>query len=383
MDNLKGDRTVDVLGLSRSMEAVSNILFPATSTLHKKIRYQIFVPSIFLAMYSRRGKFDAEKMLRELEYQLQRTLIDSGEKYSVFGSNRGEALKYWPSMIYWSSLNALKFFGETGLGRYEALEIIEERIKAIADKNQEHSEIDPRVIVFPPEFEKIFERIFPNGKIATHLGFNLTRDEAKFLKDRFLRYHPNSMTSYILNSSSQLSPNQELFKLKCPKNKKLSYLLDQSQNFSCAAMGANFAYRWALCQAKKIKSAEKINWEHLRHWLDNNRKKLSSWKFDDLITAANQIDQSFSEKGETSFLNNFIQLVFADKEGPRPQALSDLMRNREEKIKGRHMSHFNNEKMQSAKNVLGKEEYQDWLFDYRWPQGRENLIDIFNGLKRK
>src|SRR6266536_82451 len=78
MDNMKGDKTIDVLGLSRSMEAVSNILFPATSTLHKRIRYQIFVPSIFLAMYARKGKFDPEKMLKELEYQLQRTLIESG-----------------------------------------------------------------------------------------------------------------------------------------------------------------------------------------------------------------------------------------------------------------------------------------------------------------
>src|SRR5688572_11350814 len=160
-------------------------------------------------------------------------------------------------MIYWSSLNTLRFFGETGLGRYEAMEIIEERIKTITDKNQEHSEIASRGIFFPPEFGKIFERVFPNGKIATHLTFNLNREEAKFLKDRFLRYHPNSLTTYILNTSRQLSPNQELFKLTCPKNKKLSYLLDQSQNFSCAAMGANYAYRWALCRAKKIKSAER------------------------------------------------------------------------------------------------------------------------------
>src|SRR5436189_3995736 len=102
-------------------------------------------------MYCRDRKFDPEKTLRELEYQLQRTLIESGEKYSVFGSSRGEALKYSPSLIYWSSLNALKFFGRTPLGRYDALEIIEERIKVLSDKNQENSEIDVREIIFPDE----------------------------------------------------------------------------------------------------------------------------------------------------------------------------------------------------------------------------------------
>src|SRR5678816_2694587 len=112
MDSLKGDNTVDVLGLTRTMEAVSDILFPATSTLHKRIRYQIFVPAIILSIYRNKQRVKPENELARLEYQLQKTLIDSGEEYNVFGSSRGEALKYWPSTIYWASLNKLQLWGE-------------------------------------------------------------------------------------------------------------------------------------------------------------------------------------------------------------------------------------------------------------------------------
>src|SRR5690348_6714860 len=96
MDSLKGDSTVDPLGLTRTMEAVSDILFPATSTLHKRIRYQIFVPAIILSIYRNKKRASPEHELARLEYQLQRTLMDSGEDQGVFGSSRGEALKYWP-----------------------------------------------------------------------------------------------------------------------------------------------------------------------------------------------------------------------------------------------------------------------------------------------
>ena len=66
MDSLKGDSTVDVLGITRAMETVSDILFPATSTLHKRIRYQIFVPAIILSIYRRKQRIKAEYELTRL-----------------------------------------------------------------------------------------------------------------------------------------------------------------------------------------------------------------------------------------------------------------------------------------------------------------------------
>src|SRR5688572_18404900 len=127
MDLLKGESTVDALGLTRAMESVSDILFPATSTLHRRIRYQIFVPAIILAIHRNKQRVKPDDELLRLEYQLQKTLIASKEDQAVFGSSSGEALKYWPSTIYWASLNKLQLWGKEPLGRGEALELIEKR----------------------------------------------------------------------------------------------------------------------------------------------------------------------------------------------------------------------------------------------------------------
>jgi len=112
---------------------------------------------------------------------------------------------------------------------------------------------------------------------------------------------------------------------------------------------------------------------------------LSDWKFPDLINATQLLGQPLAENGESAFIGKFIHLVFSKnwKATAKSQELYTLMQCREEEIKGRHMSHFNNPNLQAARNTLGQDEYRDYLFDYRWSQGRSNLEDIFNGLKRK
>ena len=50
LKELGPDSTVDSIGLGLPFEEISNILFPATSTLHTRLRYQIFVPGIMYKM---------------------------------------------------------------------------------------------------------------------------------------------------------------------------------------------------------------------------------------------------------------------------------------------------------------------------------------------
>jgi hypothetical protein len=221
MDSLKGDNTVDVLGLTRTMEGVSDILFPATSTLHQRIRYQIFVPAIIQSMYESKRRIKPEYELGQLEYRLQRTLIDSGEQYDVFGSSRGEALKYWPSTIYWASLNKLQLWGEEALSRGEALELIEERNRPSVPNDDGETESVAREIQPTHGLEDLYRKIFSNGRMAKRLKFALERAEARFLERRFLDLFPNSMTSYILKYGNLKWCRRELFDLQCPKNAKL------------------------------------------------------------------------------------------------------------------------------------------------------------------
>jgi hypothetical protein len=389
MDSLKGDITVDVLGLTRVMEAVSDIFFPATSTLHKRIRYQIFVPAIILTLYHCRRRIKPEYELASLEYQLQRTLIDSGEKYNVFGATRGEALKYWPSTIYWASLNTLRLWGKEYLGRSEALELIEERNrpKPADDEGETENVVGD---ISPTEgLDELCKSVFPNGRMAKRLNFNLEPIEAKFFRDRFVELFPNSVTSYILKYGNRTYCDRAFFDLEFPRNPNLNHLVSQARIYSHIAMGAYYAYRWALCRARRqagrlSRNEEVANARHFERWLANNLRDVKSWQYSDLSKALLTLKGSVTEKGESEFVESFLRRVSqARSVNKKLLSLDQVLRKREEEVKGRNRSHFNNSNLKIPKNTLGTEEYKDYYFDYRWQQGKTNLVDIFDGLKRR
>jgi hypothetical protein len=388
MDSLKGDNTVDVLGLTRTMEGVSDILFPATSTLHKRIRYQIFVPAIIQSMYKSKRRIKPENELEQLEYLLQRTLIDSGEQYNVFGSSRGEALKYWPSTIYWASLNKLQLWGEENLGRSQALELIEERNRPNAPNDDGDMESVAREIQPTSGLDDLYKNIFSNGRMDKRLTFALERAEARFFEKRFLDLFPNSITSYILKYGKRNWCRRPLFDLQCRKNPKLDYLLSQACAYSHIAMGAYYAYRWALCRARRLedrlsRDKEEANARHFERWLGNNFRNVKGWQYADLTKAVAALGGSVPEKGESEFVESFLRCASQVRSlNKKLLALDQVLRTREKNVKG-NRSHFNNPDVQAPKNTLGGDEYRDFYFDYRWQQGKTNLEDIFAGLKRR
>lgn len=384
MESLKGDNTIDVLGLSRSMEVVSDILFPATSTLHKKIRYQIFIPAIILTIYNSKKRINPEEKLRELEFQLQKTLLDSGEEYNVFGSSRGEALKYWPSMIYWASLNMLKLWGDEYLGRNELLELIEGHHNLKTFNDEKELEEETWELTPTEGLSDLCKRLFTNGKMSKKLTFRLEREEAKFLKNRFLHLFPNSLTTYILKNGNVHQCRDGLFDLRCPRHPGLNNLLKQAEIFSRVAMGATYAYRWALCCAKGLKDGEDRNLEHFQKWIKRNREKVYDWRYDALVNASMRFDKNIGDDVEAKFIGDFIRISCgAGVLEKKLETLDGVMRKREEQIKGKNRSHFNNPDLQITQNTLGGGEYDDYLFSYRWAQGYSNLKDIFTGLKRR
>lgn len=388
MDSLKGDSTVDALGLTRTMESVSDILFPATSTLHKRIRYQIFVPAIILSMYRSKQRIKPDYELEKLEYLLQRTLINSGEEYNVFGSSSGQALKYWPSTIYWASLNKLKLWGDEPLGRSEALELIEEQNRPVSKNDDGDIEREIREIRPVEGLEDLCKKIFTNGHMAKTLKFALEPAEARFIKKLFLQEFPDSLTTYILRYGNLKYCQHPLFDLQCSKNPKLKQLLRQARTYSHIAMGAYYAYRWALCrerrQTAQLSSAEDANTRHFGQWLSNNLQESRGWSYSELTRTVKSLGGSTSDKGESDFVDNFLRC--ACKSGGTKQkllALDKVVQKREEDVKGRNRSHFNNPDLQAPKNTLGTDEYRDFYSDYRWQQGASNLKDIFLGLRRR
>src|SRR5437016_5333336 len=85
------DSTIDALGLGVVLESLSDVFFPATSTLHRRIRYQIFIPALVWSLQKQKHISDARLALKKMEYKLQRALVDSGETLGVIGRTREES----------------------------------------------------------------------------------------------------------------------------------------------------------------------------------------------------------------------------------------------------------------------------------------------------
>ena len=97
----------DELGVGQIRDALSDLLFPGTSTLQTRARYFLFVPWCYTAG-SAAGTTGAENQRRgeKQERYLVQTLRNAHLEDSVglIGGRVGPTVKNLPSSIYWSGL---------------------------------------------------------------------------------------------------------------------------------------------------------------------------------------------------------------------------------------------------------------------------------------
>jgi hypothetical protein len=100
--------SVDELGLGTIRDALSNKMFPGTSTVMTRLRYMLFVPWIFKRLedervysnsFLRRADDDERNLVRVLKAKY------GDKEEGVIGARSGEFVKRLPSDIYWSGLH--------------------------------------------------------------------------------------------------------------------------------------------------------------------------------------------------------------------------------------------------------------------------------------
>lgn len=393
------DATVDTLGFGVVLESLSDHFFPATSTLHRRIRYQIFIPALVWSLRKQKHIPDARLALKKLEYTLQRALVDSGETLGVIGRTRREALKYWPSLLYWNATNKLQMFGrDNAYSMDEVFRILQERSKTLLndDKETENSASanNSKPITLHPEFEAIAEALFDKktGKLRHRVSFQLTVSEARYLKKKFQDLFPRSLTFYFLDRTSRsLALLDSPFKLTSNPDAELRELVRQAEFFSRFAMGATYAYRWVLCEhlrshasntaSQKDRATSRDHAEaHFTRWREGSPQVLK-WTYAELTRAAAAFDIDLADP-KLNELQHQV-LVAARFKGPARQALHGLqkvMRDHEYQIK-RNSSRFENPNISIPRNIFEKDYSRDLLFDYRGSIGKSNALDIVRALE--
>lgn len=177
---LKGRDARDELGLGGVRDTLSDLFFPGTSTIQRRLRYFLFVPwCCEAAIQDGRGR-PLLSVLRVKEEGLIGSLGHLGARAGVIGLRKGAGLVTMPSAIYWSGLRALDILKVRGSTGRWAHFVYERRRGSIEEPPSEDGHAPPRLPGFEYDLPPMPER-FP----ATEgLNFKLTSDETRYLRRR-------------------------------------------------------------------------------------------------------------------------------------------------------------------------------------------------------
>lgn len=233
----------DELGLGAVFGSLSDQLFPGTSTIQTRLRYMFFVPWLYASLDEKDGA-RIERAAKEGEQSLITALLASGETTGVLGQRAREGLKRYPSDVYWAGLAT---WGIRGFrGSREELHADAQRAKEIAWDGS---------LPAPPED-------FPDGA-----SFQLTIDEASYVRDKLVRLHPTSLLTHLAMHRFDVDEVFTPWDLPPAALRTTRDLVAEAERLAVAMQGAAFLYNFML--------AEKVNNEDYR---ERYRAKLVEWQ---------------------------------------------------------------------------------------------------------
>ncbi|MCS5488304.1 DUF6361 family protein [Curtobacterium flaccumfaciens pv. beticola] len=191
----------DELGIGQIRDALSNGLFPGTSTLLTRARYALFVPWCFQLAAQRP---DA----REAAARNERTLISGLRRTNergVLGLRAGESLKTLPSSLYWGTLRTYGIVDDSIESTTDLLNRLRERGGRGGPAMSEDDLLEQSGLVWTPTFDTL---PVPDGfPSSVEGGFDLTNAEAGFLRDRILERAPGTVMAHLVTAG--VSPDRD------------------------------------------------------------------------------------------------------------------------------------------------------------------------------
>ena len=192
--------TLDELGIGTIRDTIADTLFPGTSTIQTRARYFLFIPWI-LKMVEEGSPQGAEDRARRLQMQLRDALVRAHgpNEPGVIGIAAGAALQRWPIDIYWLGMarwgirrypgSITSYFAS--LGRRSQLHLLgralEEPVEGRRDEAAEGVRGNWAIIPPPDGFPEV-------------ASFVVSPDEARFLRERVVLSHPDSLLAHILQT---------------------------------------------------------------------------------------------------------------------------------------------------------------------------------------
>ena len=323
--------TRDELGLGSVRDAFADLLFPGTSTIQTRLRYMLFVPWAYREMERQKvPSKDISKKTREHELSLVKPLVQSGADWGVFGSSAGAELKRLPSSVYWAGLRSWGIFGlNAGQGEYHGYLDAIYRNRALSGRGGTMSDRERREAVddlsyrgrviqtWDPALPEVPED-FPGG-----VSFELTCEEAEYLRDRILANHPDSLLAFL---AREQMPNDARFVWRHPDYGAFSEghqeLITHARLVSEAMHGAALMYNLLLAETAEREELADKRRRQIEDWRRRlNLGELKEWNLHRLWTLVTQAGHRIPYRTR-EFLENWVQMACSTEEdlADRPDA---------------------------------------------------------------
>lgn len=353
MDLFGVEDSRDELGLGSIRDALSDLMFPGTSTIQTRLRYMFFVPWLYRMAARSGGRAD---QARQLEIQLITALLRGGETENVIGSEARDSLKRLPSDVYWAGLLALGIRTHPG-SRAEML--------AAGDATSLWS---PGLPGAPDD-------------LLDKATFRLTPEEGSFLRDRLAVSARDSLFNELAQAGDRATSDAVwLHPMRATWSPRIIAIVDQAERFARVMNGAALLYNLMLAErAAAMQCAEGGHWRDLA---TDYRARLSAWQAE----APANLASGWSLAGLWSLTSQTIHRVAPQTMAfvtdwsalvQRGQPLADdaaaraLILRRETRLKGPKARLTNDAALARWGGASGAS-----VLAYRWPVVQRHLRDL-------
>jgi hypothetical protein len=377
LDLLNERDTRDELGLGVVRDALADLLFPGTSTLHTRARYFLFIPWVYQRLADKGvASSEVARRARKAELELIDPLKENEDHEGIIGATAEERLKRLPSSMYWAGLGVwgVRLFPGSQAQYHRGFERIHAEDDDPDDEGQPSSRTpapwDPGLPKPPADFP---------GKV----GFALTRTEAEYLQHRIQTRGP-SLLAHLVRRGTTIEATDFPWERSDAEGWpiELSAQVEHARNFSEAMHGAALLYNLMLAEELKREDWQKDYVNAFASWaglMQSRRQAHGAWHRDELwaLVAAQRARVALRTR---AFIDGWLALSLAEDPATlgTNAAARELVRRREQQLKRTRARLGNPGALARWSGSAGAGQ-----LDYRWRRVQAVTSDILRGLARK
>lgn len=350
--------TLDDIGIGQVRDTLSDKLFPATSTVHTRAKYFLFVPWIYAEAARKHSGTAARTRARDTERKLIETMRKDGQTQGLIGRVAGASVNTLPSNLYWAALKRLGIRHDGPQGAMWSISL------------------DP-----------------PKGFPTTvETGFDLSRSEAGWLQERILTSAPDTYLAHLVREGLAHDVKAVDSPWNHPALKTASVatrgLVEHARLFSLTINGAGLLYNLLIAEKyeKAVTPGDTTYIDYYRDLLDNwanevsaQSRDISSWDMPAFWTAVNTGRSTPIPLNTKAFVDSWLTAVSRGNAYDLATStdLRGMIADRERVNKG-EQSRLNNDRLLkewSGASGAGR-------LTYRWSTVQTMVGDIKEGLDR-